>query len=214
MNNLPIGRRRRIHAKTKASGGPGRPMGMSNGEGKTPSLADPKPIHDYMLLLHMAGRTNVEIGEILGVTETRVSQVLRSDWAKKRIEHLRENVQANLMGSIDAQLVELAHRSIENIRKTVEAPISYLHPMKKHQDKLGMELLQGVGFLKSADRDDSGRLSFGEDAAARLSRAIERANFIRAKREVEPEVEEQETVLVDEEREIASGGFGPLRKTS
>lgn len=209
MKSIPIGRRRRVHAKMKGGpGGPGRPKGMENGEGKTPSLADPKPIHDYMLLLHMAGRTNVEVAETLGVTPTRVSQVLRSDWAKKRIEHLQQNVQQNLMGSIDAQLTSLAHRSLENIRKTVEAPISVLHPMKKHQDKIGMELLQGVGFLRGADRDDNGKLTFGEDAAARLSKAIERANNIRAKRENEVEV--QEAVVVKEETPEASSDWSTI----
>jgi len=175
---LTIGRKRRRN-KGNYRGGPGRPRGVKNGQGVTPTLLEPKPIHDYVLLLHLAGRTNKEVAEVLGITPQTVTNVLRSEWAQEKIVHLRGTVQSGLLGQIDSQLLELATKSIGNIRTTVNANISPLHPMKRHQDKVGLQLLEGVGFLKGAkgdkENEGGGRVTFGEEASTRIAKALERA---------------------------------------
>lgn len=165
--------------RSKGSTGPSR--------GHLAPIQNWKVRHDKIVLLHLAGLSNKEIAAALDLTEQRVSQVLQDPLAKQIIAAGRDAIRKKLLSDVEDRIVHLAHRSLENIEETVNAEISPLHPMKRHQDKLGLELLSMIGYHRAPAPTPAGP-SVPAEVFERLTRALERSERVREEIVLEAEI--------------------------
>lgn len=150
-----------------------------------------KPRHDIVVALHCSGDTNIEIAEKTGYTEVRVSQILNDPQARERIRRFQKRIEQKMHEDIGGSVLKLAQKSLRNISKTVDAdiPVSAVSA-KKHQDKVGLELLGIVGYTKNSEgkRGDA-RPALDRDIQERLVSAVEKSEEAKRLREVTDEVE-------------------------
>lgn len=157
--------------------GVGRPIGSTGPRKSREVVQVLKPKHDRFIMLHIAGYSNIEISTITGDTPEYVGQVLLDPKSQDLIQEARTRVRGNLMDSIEDKLVVLAHKSVDNLAKTVNAEIPVRHPMKRHQDKVGLDLLTKLGYgLKS--NDEIRRNTISQESIDRLAKALEGADRV------------------------------------
>ena len=135
----------------------GRPLGVKNGEGKNPlaPIAKWEPWMDLVVGLKLMQWSNGDIAKRVKKTSSRVSQILNDPIAKAAIRETAERIRAKMQEDVDDVLLDLCVPASERIRETIEAE-DFLpgSDAKKHQDRLSMDLLKGVGFLPGATQSD------------------------------------------------------------
>lgn len=160
------------------------------------------PRYDQIALAYLAGKKNYEIAELVGVSLLTVSKALADPRMIEFIEQARSISRTNLKARIEDKLVYLASRSLDNLAQTVEAKISPLNVMKRHQDGVGLELLKMIGYERVAQSPSAGT-TLPPQLAERLTQALEKAE--RAARipvETGPIVDAE---IVEEGKESAPG---------
>lgn len=181
----------------------GRPIGTTGERPEKQAVVTWKPIHEQVVMLHLAGYINTEIAEITGYTPTRVAALLLDPRARELIEEGRKAVVEKLLDNIDGRLVQLATRSLDNLEKTVNADIAVKHRAKVHQDKVGMKLLEMIGYGGSNNRqgvsgggDPTGN-ALPVEVAERLTRALERSERVQ-----QIDIKQKEVSVVEQAEEI------------
>lgn len=137
-----------------------------------------KPSHEQIILLHLSGLKNVDIATALGISDQTVSNILGDEKAMELIAVGKENIKKNLLAGIDDKLVLLAHKSLSNLEKTVNADIPVKHRAKIHQDRVGVDLLKMLGYGEGP-KEDSDKKTITPELANRLTTALERAEKVR-----------------------------------
>lgn len=155
----------------------GRPKGATGPAKAKERVQKFTPRRDQVVLLHLSGMSHGDIAKLTRYTPQRVYELLTDPIAVKLIEEGRAKIISGMLQNIDGRLVQLANRSLDNIQKTVDAKISALHPAKRHQDKLGIDLLRMIGYGESRANTDQGG-SLTNEMADRLSRALERSDRV------------------------------------
>ena len=185
----------------------GRPLGTTGPRPERTAVVTWKPIHDQVVMLYLAGYGNIEIGTALGLTPEHVGQLILDPRARALIQKGRNSIVNGVMQEIDTKLVGLARKSLDNLERTVNAVIPVRHPAKRHQDKVGVDLLKMIGYGSesgSARGQDSGS-QMSPEAIDRLSRALERSEKVRQIIVQQPEdgKEIEEAVVI--ESKVANG---------
>lgn len=107
-----------------------------------------KPVYDQMIALHIAGRTNVEIAELLDYTQVQVGNILRSkmgkQFIKEVIERIRQHTSSNVNESIE-QFKEAAVGNVGHVILDKDGEFKKNAPFKHAE--MSMSFLKGIGFL-------------------------------------------------------------------
>jgi len=180
------------------NGGPGRPPGVKNGEGKSLEPIKNWTIkHDTVVSLHCSMHSNEEIAEMVDFTSQRVSQILNDPQGKRMIREHQERLRERLFGNMEDELVDLCVDAVRNLKDTVSLEgLSVGSDFKKHQDKVSLELLKGNGLLsKDRDIDRRRQAEIPKLLAERIATALEKTA------KVADELEKQEK---DKEIEVES----------
>jgi hypothetical protein len=177
----------------------GRPIGSTGPREPEEAVQVFKPHHEVMVLLHVAGKKNYEIAEIVGCDKQTVSNILGDPKAIALIAEARGQLKAGFLSNIGMRVMVLANRSLDNLEKTVNANIPVRHPSKRHQDKVGLELLKMIGYGETTGGDAASNIS--RAVAERLTIALEKANQVR---EIVVSEHIQEAVIVSEKK-VANG---------
>lgn len=168
---------------------------------KKHDLVNPRPHHERIVLLHFAGYKAPAISEAVGLSEGQIGEVIRSEWAQGFLEQLRGRLRENILDTLAGRMLEMADRAVTNLKTTVDADISPLHPAKSHQDRVSIKLLEDLGLLgRTSGGAEEGGNKIHEGAADRLASALEKANRIRERLLIQEEAEEiKDAVVVGEE---------------
>jgi len=156
---------------------PGRPPGVKNGEG---TALDPiknwSVKHDTVVSLHCSMHSNDEIGEMVGLSAQRVSQILNDPQGKRMIKEHQERLRERLFGNMEDELVDLCVDAVRNLKDTVSLEgLSVGSDFKKHQDKVSLELLKGNGLLNRHKEIEQGnRAEIPKMLAERIATALEK----------------------------------------
>lgn len=158
--------------------------------------------HDRIILMHLQGLKNYEIAEELGITPTRVHQVLKDPSAQMQIQRFRREIQKKAHTHIETRMTELGEAAIENIALTLEADAQAGSRFKKHQDDVSFKLLDRIGYSPRSDRAiDEGGIQMDRDMQERLVLALEQTETVHAF----DEAEEAEWHLDEDEPREATG---------
>lgn len=129
--------------------GEGRPARLTKWEPKKW-----KPLYQAMVLLHAAGRSNVEIAERLEVTPQQVSNVLCSQQGKKHIERANEKLEEHTVEQISGTLRQIATKTanltlalFEDDELVAKSPFALI-------DR-GLRIMEGSGHLKKGSTGES-----------------------------------------------------------
>lgn len=155
--------------------------------------------HERVVHLHIMGWGNEEIGEEVGYTKVRVSQILQDPKAAEIINEVRTAMRKRLKAEIKEGLSHLAAKSVDRLKETMDQDFQPGSPPKHHQDKIGIDLLKGTGWLDQ-EREDSGadtRPPLDPELSERLVSALEFANKALAMQDSN-NVEDAEYEIVDE----------------
>jgi predicted transcriptional regulator len=154
--------------------------------------------HDKIIIMHLQGMKNYEIADELGLTPTRVYQVLKDPAAQMQIQAFRREMRKSAHTDIEGRMTELGIAAIENIAQTIEVEIAPGHRAKKHQDDVSLKLLDRLGYTPRTDRaiEDTG-IRMDRDLQERLVGALEETETVHAF----DEAEEAEWHEVDEPKE-------------
>lgn len=127
--------------------------------------------------LHIAGHSNEEIAGILDCSTSTVRDMLNSPEGIALIAEAKRRVKDNVFGKIEAELVDLAVLSIDNIRDTVEANFTPGSRGKIHQDTIGLKLLGVLGYTEGAmGGNQQASLSVSDQLGERILKALEKAD--------------------------------------
>jgi len=94
----------------------GRPRGSRNGSG----LRKWEPTHwkfeyEFVLLLHISGKTHKEIQEASGYSVAQIINILEGKLAKARIEDVRKRLGVDDIIARKIRIEELAHKRVEEV---------------------------------------------------------------------------------------------------
>jgi len=158
--------------------------------------------HDKIVIMHLQGMKNFEIAQELGITPTRVYQVLKDPSAQMMIQRFRREMRKKAHSDIEGRMTELGVHAIENIALTIEAEAQAGSRFKKHQDDVSFKLLDRLGYTPRTDRAvDDGGLKIDRDLSERLVQALEQTQEVHAF----DEAEEADWHLVEDEPREATG---------
>jgi len=136
--------------------------------------------------MHLQGMKNYEIADELGLTPTRVYQVLKDPAAQMQIQRFRREMRKKAHSDIESRMTELGTAAIENIAETIEVKIAPGHRAKKHQDDVSLKLLDRLGYTPRTDRAiDEGGIKMDRDMQERLVGALEETRAVHAFDEAE-----------------------------
>lgn len=152
--------------------------------------------------MHLQGKKNFEIADELGITPTRVHQVLKDPSAQMMIQRFRREVRKKAHDDIETRMSELGVQAIENIALTIETEAQAGSRFKKHQDDVSFKLLDRLGYTPRSDRaPDEGGMKLDRDLSERLVAALEQTSEVHAF----DEAEEAEWHIIEEESREAVG---------
>src|SRR3990172_6975361 len=130
----------------------GRPLGSKNKNYDDPILIQSwvplkwQPVYETKVALHIAGKSNIYIGEALDYTPTQVGNILRSPEALAIKRSYIERVRENTSTEIPEQLEELKRLAVNHLKtlledtdKAKEAPFAMAN--------FSMGFLKGIGTL-------------------------------------------------------------------
>lgn len=138
------------------------------------------PSHDQVVMYHLYGMSNVEIGATVGYSRWHVEKILRDPRAQNAKEVLRKRILGGAMAQIEERMGALGIQSIKNIAKTIEDTTAELGTRaKKHQDDVSFELLSRIGFGRKGPESEAGGIHLPKEEAQQLVAAIEKANTAR-----------------------------------
>lgn len=154
----------------------GRPLGSTGVPEVREVVQEWKPIHDQVVMLHLARYSHKEIAEVVGFTPEYVGQLLRTPQATQLIEDARQRFKESMVVDIETEMLELAKKSLKNLRKTIEKDIPVHHPAKRHQDNIGIKMLQSLGYGTGSGPAKADKGTASEETLQRLTRALEKSN--------------------------------------
>ena len=142
--------------------------------------------HDKIIIMHLQGMKNYEIADELGLTPTRVHQVLKDPSAQMQIQKFRAEMRKAIHVDIEGRMTELGTAALENIAQTIEVKIEPGARAKKHQDDVSLKLLDRLGYTPRTDRTiDEGGIRMDRDMQERLVTALEDTENVHAFDEAE-----------------------------
>lgn len=153
-----------------------------------------KPKHDQVVSLHLAGYSNIRIGQIIDYTPEYVSAILCDPRALAAVMEFQRRIRDRSIEDIENYIVELAEKSIRNIAVTVEHEFDPGSKGKEHQDAVGFKLLACLGY-------DGQRRGEQRVQPIQMSREMEErlVNAMEKTREVDMLIAEAEEVEVLED---------------
>lgn len=140
-----------------------------------------KPIYDQIVLLSVAGRSNKEIAEIVGVTPVHVGNVLRSPQASLIRGDILRKMQDKAIESVPEIIVKTTPMAAKRIRALIESDELFEKAPFAVADR-AFKLLQTTGHLNSeASKAPVHEKTFivSEEVAARLMEGMRRADDAR-----------------------------------
>lgn len=130
-----------------------------------------------IVALHISGHNHAEIAETLGVSENTVLNALSSAEGIALVQEAKRRMRENVFGRIEAELIDLANISVDNLRETVEAKFVPGSRGKIHQDQIGLKLLGVIGYTEeSLGERKRGNLQVSKELGERLLGALDKAN--------------------------------------
>jgi hypothetical protein len=131
-----------------------------------------------VVALHISGLSNKEIAENLGCSTGMVGDALQSPEGLALITDAKRRIKENVFGRLEAELIDLADLSVNNLRRTVEATFAPGSRGKIHQDNVGLKLLGMFGYSEDALGDQRRKSDTQIDDALgrKLLSALEKAN--------------------------------------
>lgn len=159
-----------------------------------------------IVALHISGYSHAQIAEQLDITPETASRALNSPEGIALLNEAKRRMRENVFGRIEAEIVDLAEMSINNIRETVEAKFIPGSRGKIHQDTMGLKLLGIIGYNEEAMKERRGSsLTVSDELGKRLLKALEKSEESeqlhrgRDVTELASPAEEPETVGVSDE---------------
>lgn len=151
-----------------------------------PAIKHWLPKHEVVVQLKIARWKNEAIAEEVGLTKERVSQILSDPRARAIVRARNHQIREDMGKSIGGRLLKLADKSVKRIEETMDQSFdpSENSEMKRHQDNLGLKLLQGVGYLGGEEKKEGERKLDGEMGSL-LLKALKKSNDLAEKREEE-----------------------------
>lgn len=122
----------------------GRPIGSKNGTGTALApIVNWTPKHELVVQLSLANWDAKDIAEEVGLTPTRVSQILQDPRAKKTRNAVIEKIRERMGENLEEQLANLRQTALDQLSLTVCAPFDVGTRAKIHQDNVCLDLLKG-----------------------------------------------------------------------
>ena len=141
-----------------------------------------KPIHDKMIVLHLADYSIDSIAKTLNRSRNTVANVLHDPRAQKVIEVARKRTYGNIMESVGDKMAVLAPKALSNIAETIETPVRDSEgavaigtKAKVHQDNVSFDLLGRLGFGRTPQKEEVGVLRLSPETEKKLVEGVERA---------------------------------------
>ncbi|MEE8114711.1 MAG: hypothetical protein V3T23_10190 [Nitrososphaerales archaeon] len=98
--------------------------------------------HERVIHLHIVQKSASEIAEDTGLTITRVSQIIVDPKGQEIIAGFIAKMREATLINLDDGLITLAVKGMERIAETMNAEFPLGGDAKKHQDRLGLDLIK------------------------------------------------------------------------
>ena len=135
--------------------------------------------HDRVVMLHIAGDSNEEIAAKVDYSVVRVSQILQDPKAEAIIAKSQRIFRARMTNDITERMLDLAEVSSKRVAETMTERFDPGTRAKHHQDKIGLEILKGTGFLgKNRDESEEPPERFSPKLVEKLVGALEKSNEV------------------------------------
>jgi hypothetical protein len=174
-----------------------------------PAIRNRKPIHDRVVLMYLQGMRRNEIATMCDMHPSRVYQILKDPVSQSMVVEARRRLAITVHERIESRMVDGGEEAVSNLLETIEADVPVQAAMKKHQDRMSLELLDRIGHGKEKQQGSEEGIRFDRDLQERMVSALEQAN---EKKQVFDMAEEAEWHAVEEDEIVEDSVTSRIEK--